>query len=432
MAGSTTKNTAHTWQEEGLNALFAQLTTKAAVRHWQEKALAFFLEDGFPTRKLEDWRYTDLSGLLSTEYALSVPSNTHIDLSNFEIENCDRLVFVNGFMRHDLSEVSDDLLISPIQNLLQTADESLMREFRIELERPWFAGLNSALMNTGCYVKIKPNQRLRRPLHLLHVHAPSDQPTMQNLRYFIDVDRSSEASIIEEHVSLMDQPYFNNVVTQINLNFNAVLHYYKLQRDAMQSHHLATTIVSLGADSQFNSYVFSQGSDLSREDFYLRYYERGACAKLFGFTQAQKMQQVIQHVRIDHLKGQCTTQQQYRSIAKDKSKAVFDGKIVIHPGAGKSSAHQSSHNLLLSDTAEIDARPNLEIYMDDVVASHGATIGQLDEEALFYLQSRGIPREQAYAVLIASFSNEIFEHISNDSIRHYLKAAVQKELLHVD
>lgn len=424
MVGSMETNVAQTWHKDSLRAVSKLTPFQGASSHWQDKALACFLEEGFPSRHVEEWKYTDLKPILAQNFVPAAQYESNVDISEFIIPGIERLVFVDGWISPELSSFQSDtsmISILPIFELLSHADETLLREFRIELDRPYFACLNSALMRQGCYIKIKPSQTLQAPLHILHVHTQRDQTVMSHPRYFIDVDKNAEAVIFEEHVSLANQCYLTNVVTQINLNFDARLKYYKLQREAMSAHHLATTIVSQSADSDFQYHVFSKGASVSREDLYLRHYERGAHAKLFGFARANGNQKMTQHTRVDHLRGGCTTDQRYKGIADGQSRVAFDGKMVVHPGSQKSAILQTSNNLLLSNKAEIDAKPNLEIYADDIQASHGATVGQLDEEMLFYLRSRGISESQARKMLISGFASSLFDDISENVITKHIR-----------
>jgi len=416
---------ATTWQESGLRSLASSSLFTGATLHWQEKAMTFFIEEGFPSRKIESWRYTSLTSLLQKDFILSKQKPT-CDLSDYVIKNSNRLVIINGVVDFKLSTLDEDLEVLPLELLLQTADETLLRELKLDLESQYFAVLNSALMSQGAYIKIKPNQTFSKPLHILHVHKDTGESTLQNLRFYVDVDRNAEIEILEEHVGVDDCIYFNNIVTQINLNFDARLKYNKLQRESRQAFHIATTVASLSADSQLNYHTFSQGAELSRDDLFVRHYERGSHAKLVGLFQCGGEQHISHHTRVDHFKGGSATNQVYRGMAGDRSRGVFDGRIVVHPGAVKSSTHQTNHNLLLSDHAEIDSKPNLEIYVDDISASHGATVGQLNENALFYLQSRGIHKAFARQMLISAFAEAIFDEVHVSDTIEYIYNVMKK------
>lgn len=416
------------WHGDHLRELAAQKTFEGATQHWQDKALSCFIEDGLPTRKVEAWRYTDLSEFVTKNFTWPSAVEAPVDISAFTVADSYRLVLVDGCFQQELSSLPDDIIILPIDEMLATADESLLREFRIDLDKPYFACLNSAMMREGCYIKLMANSVASKPIHILHVSTAKANQSIRNLRFFIDVDKNAEATILEEHVAVGSNSYFNNVVTQLNLNFDSRLKYYKYQRDSRAAYHFATTLIALSAHSQCHYYTVSDGSKLNREEVLLRHYERDSYANLVGFYNAKSDSHTIHHTRVDHFKGHCATDQFYKGMARDQARAVFDGKMVVHPGASKSSVHQSNHNLLLSNKAEIDAKPNLEIYTDDVSASHGATVGQLDEKALFYLQSRGIDESVARDILMAGFIRSIFDEMPDNTVTAYIENAFLGEL----
>lgn len=424
MDGSMNHKYAATWESQGLREFASQTPFKGATQHWQDKALSFFIEEGYPGRHVEAWRYTDLTSLLAQSFSsthATPPNVSAIDLSNYKVEDSYRLVFIDGAYCLEQSTVPESVSVLAIAELLAMEDETILREFRIELDPPYFACLNSALMRQGCYIKIKPNSILDKPLHILHVATHALPSAMYHPRFFIDADKNSEITLLEEHVGPGQSIYFNNVVTQINLNFDSRVTYFKFQRESEQAYHFATTIASLSAHSQLHYYMIADGALLNRDEVFIRHYERGSQANLVGFYNAKAQRQTFQHARVDHFKRQCSTYQSYKGMARDESKAVFDSKMVVHPGANQCSVHQSNHNLLLSKDAEIDTKPNLEVYTDDITASHGATVGQLDEMALFYLQSRGIDAQQARHMLMSGFVNSIFEEMPNNTVTAYLR-----------
>lgn len=419
---------ASTWQPSGLRELASQTPFSGATQHWQDKAMSFFIDDGYPGRHVEAWRYTDLNAVLAQSFDTAVVATSAVDLSAYQVPESYRLVFIDGVFDVKQSTMPDTVSILSVAELLAMSDETILREFRVELDTPYFACLNSALMRQGCYIKIKPNITLDKPLHILHVATEAVTSRLYNPRFLIDADKNSEMTVLEEHVSLGDVAYFNNVVTQLNLNFDSRVNYFKYQRESEQAYHFATTIASLSAHSQLNYHVISDGALLNREELFIRHYERGSRAKLVGFYNAKHKRQTFHHARVDHFKSQCETVQSYKGMARDTSKAVFDGKMVVHPGANQCSVHQSNHNLLLSNQAEIDTKPNLEIYTDDISASHGATVGQLDEDALFYLLSRGIEEQQARDILMAGFVSSIFEEMPTQAVTAYLRSEFLGEL----
>lgn len=421
MGGLMSNHLASNWQPDGLRELAQKTPFKGAAQHWQDKALSFFIDDGYPTRKTEAWKYTDLTTLLMQSFNHTTVEKKAADISAYQLADSYRLVFIDGTYHAPQSVLPEQVTVLPVAELLAMSDETILREFRIELDKPYFACLNSALMREGCYIKLKPNTVLDKPLHILHVATSASSQAMHHVRLLVDADRNSEATILEEHVGLDDVVYFNNVVTQLNLNFDARINYSKFQRDSEQAYHLATTIASLSAHSHLHYHVVADGAKLNREEVFVRHYEHESEARLVGFYNASKQRHTAHYSRIDHFKSQCSSQQIFKGMASEQGQGVFDGKMVVHPGANQCRVHQSNHNLLLSNEAEIDTKPNLEIYTDDISASHGATVGQLDDEALFYLQSRGISAEQARDMLMAGFVDSLFDEMPANDVTAYMR-----------
>lgn len=423
MGGLMKDKFATSWTESGLRALAAQHVCSDTTRHWQDKALSCFIDNGYPTHHVENWRYMSLHDVLSENFSYPQPGAlTQETLAPYRIAHTQQLVFIDGYLSLELSDLDSSLVILPLNELLQTADDSLLREFKIELEQPFFAGLNSALMREGCYIKVAANKAVLRPLHILHVSTAAASKTQRHPRILLDVDRNAEVTVFEEFVSMGGEHYVMNAVTQLHLNFDARAHYYKLQREADTATHLATTMGILSADSTLNYHVFSLGAKLSREEVQCRHFEPGSAAALTGLFMPTQQQQMAHNTRVDHFRGHTTTTQHYRGVAADQAQGVFDGQVVIHPGASQSSIQQQNHNLILSDQAEIDTKPNLEIYVDDVVASHGATIGQLDQQALFYMRSRGLDEVSARRLLIQSFTNSLLETLPKNDVTTYIRS----------
>lgn len=339
-------------------------------------------------------KYLDARELLAQDFFIELPED-NVDLSAYLIPNTYCLVIINGHVNLSLSSLPENL-------------------FKIN--------------SNGGSFQIGANQKVNQPVHVINVHKNMNRPSWQELSFFIDLDNQSELTLLEEYVSLDGGVYLNSITTEITLGKQAILHYYKLQRDSLQSYHLAKTMVSQQANSSFHYVMVSNGAKLNRDDLFVEHRELGSFAELNGLFRACSDQQVMQHTRADHFGVGCTTRQHYRGLASDQARGIFDGQMIVHPGAMKSSVHQANHNLLLSNSAEIDTQPVLEIYVDEVSASHGATIGQLDEEALFYCQSRGISMEEAKRLLVFGFINALFDDIASNAISDYVKRAVIGDL----
>lgn len=423
---------ANSWTEAGLRTVAAQHDCSEVTQHWQDKALSCFIDNGYPTRKAESWRYLSLQDVLQTQFNFSVAATmSSDDIAAFRILHTQQLVFVDGHLNLSLSDLDSSLVILPLNELLKTADDSILREFKVELEAPYFAGLNSALMREGCYIKVAPNKKIERPLHILHVSTAASQSSIKHPRVLLDVDKNAEVTLLEEFAAIGGTQYMTNTVTQLHLNFDARVSYYKLQRESDDAIHLATTIGVLSADASLDYHVFSLGAALSREEVHCRHFEPGSSASLTGLFMPSASQQMAHNTRVDHFRGHTNTAQHYRGIASGAARGIFDGQVVIHPGANQSAVQQQNHNLIISERAEIDTKPNLEIYVDDVTASHGATIGQLDDEAFFYLRSRGIDEVTARQILVHSFAETLLEALPDNVISAYIRRVVE-EVRHHD
>lgn len=340
-------------------------------------------------------KYLNASELLTQDFCVEPPVD-NLDLSALLILNTYCLVIINGHVNLSLSVLPEDLFH-------MTADGK-------------------------CSLGVVPHQKINQPLHILNIHKNTDRSSLQEVTCFIHLDSHAELTVFEEHVSVDGGAYLNHIAIEIILAKNAHLNYYKLQRDSLHAYHLATTTVSQQADSVLHYFLMSNGAKINRDDLLIAHREPGSFAELSGVFRACGEQQMMQHTRADHFSDGCTTRQHYRGLASDHAKCIFEGQMIVHAGAIKSSVHQSNHNLLLSNTAEIDSQPTLEIYGDDVSASHGATVGQLDVDALFYCQSRGVSLEEAKKLLVAGFVNALFDDISSSVISDYMKKIMCEDL----
>ena len=338
--------------------------------------------------------YLNARELLAQDFFIE-PCSDELNIGRFMIPNTYRLVIVNGRVHMSLTTCPQDLL---------------------------------TITDEGFFLEVASKKVIEQPVHIINLHQKSARPALQEVTFFINLDDHAKITILEEHVSVDEGCYLNAIVTDIQLASSACLTYYKLQRDSLQGYHLATTTVTQQADSALHYFVVSHGAKINCDDLRVMHREQGSFAELNGLFYVRGNSQVIQHTRADHFGQRCTTQQQYRGVAADQARGVFDGQMIVHSQAFKSSVHQSNHNLLLSNDAEIDTKPTLEIYVDDVSASHGATVGQLDSDALFYCQSRGVSLDDAKRLLVAGFVNTLFDDITPNPISKYVKQVVNEGL----
>ena len=403
--------------------------------HWVESlrrnAISRFTELGFPTPRDEDWKYTKLSAIEGRAFRAADPhpAPNHTDIERFCLPASEfhRLVFVDGHYAADLSDLHDlggDVEVGSMAAALAQGPESL--EFHLaryaDVDRHPFAALNTAFMGDGAFIHLKRRAVLARPLHLLFVSSASQPDCIMHPRVLIVGEVASRACVVESFVSLRDGVYFNNPITEIMLKPGACVEHYKIQRESAQAYHVSTIHVEQEHDTQFTSHAVSLGARLSRTDINARLRSEGATCQLNGLFLASGHQHVDFHTAVDHISPAGTSDEYYKGILDGRARGVFNGRVYVHPDAQQTDAHQKSFNLLLSNHAEIDTKPQLEIYADDVKCSHGATVGQLDERMLFYLRSRGIDEAQARALLIFGFAADVLDRIQLPALRQQLVA----------
>ncbi len=426
-----TETIATIWDAKPLQQLMnAGQFNDEALKVWREQALQDFLAQGFPTRKNEAWKYTPLQSLQAQTFAYQANSAADVDLANYQLENTNTLVFINGHYQQQLSvlnAVPDGVVIS---NALSANHQSTYAEYfkSNSSQLTAFAQLNAALLTDGLFLFVPAGVVIEQPIHLLYVNTKNDMAYMQHPRHTIVVQANSQVTVFEEYVGLDQATYFNNVVTNIHAAAGACVNYYKCQRESKAAYHIANTWVHQQQDSQVNTYHFAIGAKLAREDLHFDFAASGCDANLIGFYHGGPQQHTDYHTRIDHQHPHCQSQQDYRGIVHANAHSVFNGKVVVHPHAQQTKALQSNKNLLLAPSAEVDTKPELEIYADDVQCSHGATVGQLDETALFYLQSRGINKNQAIELLTYAFVNELLQALPHKAIATRIQHLVTEHI----
>ena len=399
----------------------------------QEKQLQDFLDRGLPTRREERWKYTDVSTLSFPRRRESIPASHENNNSErlFAIDSRLRgndsinIVFIDGLFSSgysNLKNLPSEVTACSIHEALPRLQSYLSKE--LDVQRYPFAVLNTAHLNDGLFLHIPKNCVLKTPIHCLYLSTENNFSS--HLRNIVVADANSQCVLIEEYTA-QAQEYFTNTVTQIFLNENAQLHYYKIQDESMAANHIANIIVEQKKDSRLKSFSLAKGALLAREDFHVKLQEPGAFCSLLGlYHLTENKQHMDNHLYVDHLSENGTSSMLYKGILDKKSHAVFNGKVYVEKGAQKTNAYQANHNLLLSNDAQIDTKPELEIYAEDVKCAHGATIGQLDSESLFYLCSRGIEKNAAKKLLTHAFAEEIIGKIEHPNIMQYIQQRVKQ------
>ncbi len=391
-----------------------------------------FREDGFPSPKLESWKFTNLSPLARTTFRSAEATKgrkiTRVDLEPYRLTpDCHLIVFVNGRFRPDLSALDHVPDGTRVVDLVAAGEDDLQAliappAVAVEPRARTLFDLNTACMGGGAVVHLGRGAILD-PVQLLFVALPEAEPAAFHLRNLIRAEAGSSATVLESYVCLGEGTYWTNAVTQIDVAPNAVLRHYKLQAEGSAAFHVAETSVRLDHQAAYRMFAASLGSQLGRNEVDVDLAATEAVARLAGTTLARGAQHLDTTVRIEHSMPRGTSGQEFKNVVDGRAHAVFQGRVRVAPDAQKSDAQQISRSLLLSKTAAADTKPELEILADDVKCSHGATIGDLDEEAFFYLRTRGVGEAEARSVLIDAFIGELIEHITVDSARTYFRRA---------
>lgn len=386
-------------------------------------------KQAFPTKRDEEWRFTDISTLTHLPYLPSRPE-THLQLQDInhlflpEAKNC--LVFVDGYFQQQLSTLkhSDELIIGNLPDF--SASHSSILESHLgqhaAFDHNIFTALNTAFLRDGALMVVPKNTAITEPIHVLFIATQSEATSYP--RCLLIGEPGSNFTLIEEYVALEQSAYITNSVTEIALAANAHVNHIRIQRESKQAFHLANCSVALEHASRYQSTSISLGSQISRYNLDIRLTEEAAECSVDGLALISSRQLADTHTCIDHVKPNGTSHQQHKCIVDGAAHAVFNGKIIVRPHAQRTNSSQSSRNLLLSKTAHVDTKPQLEIFADDVKCAHGATVGQLDPEEIFYLKSRGLSEVAARNLLTYAFGAEIISRISVPSLRHQLEQTV--------
>lgn len=385
-----------------------------------------------PTRKTEAWKYTPLRALERGEYLRppTQPSTEGLDecIGIAGLDAC-RLVFVNGVFAPDLSDAADVPGMQLVRFSDATPDETQLLKAHlgtlINRDQHLFAALNDSWMADGVFVRIDDNADVQRPLHVVWLTRPDDAGFSVSQRLFVAAGKQSRATVIEHFVSTDEtQNVFTNGVTELAVGDGAHLNHYRLHLEERHALHIGGVHARLQANAVLNTFYLALGGALKRIDAVVEHVGSGAHCEMNGIYLPRHDDIVDFHTTIEHAVPQCTTNETFRGIVGDKARAVFNGRIHIHPDAQKTNAQLSNKNLLTSPNAEVDTKPELEIYADDVQCAHGATVSQLEEESLFYFLSRGIGREEAGVMLNFGFINELVDRIKLQPIHDHARAQI--------
>ncbi len=402
----------------------------------REQGIDHFSEVGFPTVRDEAWKYTNISPIEKHDFQLTDNEDIFLvkeDINEFRFNqlNTNELVFVNGKFASHLSQFdqNDGAVLENMSDwLVNKADQDLS----IKTNDNVFASLNNAFMTDGAVLHIEKNISLEKPIHLIFISTQTDEKIMSYPRIDIRLDANAEATVIESYVCLTDEDTsvknLTNTLTNIVAGPNSQLEHYRIQQESLAAYHIGNILIDQQKDSRVTSHSISLGASIARVDIKVKLSEAGSENILNGLFMGKGRQHTDHHILVDHLNPHTRSEEYFKGIMDDGSRGVFNGKVIVHKDAQKIEAIQSNKNLLLSPSAEVDTKPELEIYADDVKCAHGATIGRLNDAELFYLQSRGISAEKATALLTYAFADDVISRMNIAPVREYLEQKIVGQL----
>jgi Fe-S cluster assembly protein SufD len=411
------------------------------LQELRQQALASFVSLGFPGPKDEGWKYTRVRALAETAFTPIIAPPVPVSLNDcqryfFADMPCSRLVFVDGRFVPGLSEIEalpQGTVVGSLASTFERQEENLcgvLARYADHENQPFIA-LNTAFIADGAYIYLPDRIVLTKPVHLLFITSGRSEAVVTHPRNLMVLAPGSDLTVIEHYAGLNESVYFTNAVTEIVMGRGAKVEHIKLQEETAKSFHIATVQVQQGQDAQFLSRNLALGGRLVRNDINSVLAGEGAECTLEGLYALKGKSHVDNHTRIDHKQPYTNSQEYYKGILGDKSRAVFNGKVIVHPDAQKVDAQQANRNLLLSEGAEVDTKPELEIYADDVKCAHGAAVGQLDKDQVFYLRSRGMDERAARQLLTYAFAEEMIRRIDlipvRDRIEHRLSTQFFEE-----
>ena len=414
-----------------------RIDVTAELHDIRTSAIKNFENKGFPTKKEEAWKYTSLNSVLKNDFSVFPKRENAIefkDVKKFFLHEIDtyKLVFVDGkfssFMSSTTHEGIDVCLLSSVLtkpkykmildtyfNQIASKDESL-------------TSLNTAFAQEGAFINIPKSKVADKPIEIIHFSTGNESALMVQPRNLIIVGENAHVQIIERHQSLNSNPVLTNSVTEIFAQKRAIVDYYKIQNDEQTANLIDNTYISQKQESRVAVHTFSFGGNITRNNLNFYHFGERIDSTLKGITIIGDKQHVDHYTLVNHATPNCESHQNYKTILGGSSTGVFNGKIFVEKEAQKTDAFQQNNNILLSDKATINAKPQLEIFADDVKCSHGCTIGQLDERAMFYMQQRGIPQKEAKALLLYAFSNEVIESIKIPELKQRITKIIAMKL----
>lgn len=418
------------------NAFLEANQTNPIVDGLRKEAIEIFNNEGFPKRKDEEWKYTNVAPLVKVDYTLNAEEAT-VDaetINGLFVNNLDsnKVVFVNGKFDAALSSIaSEEVTIKPLSEVLVDASyQEVVEQFygKIALKNEAFVALNNAYATEGFFVQVAKNKIVEKPIEVLYITTGNTQEALLQPRNLVVIGDQAKVQIIEKHVTLNETANLTNALTEVNVGKNADLYLYKFQNDTDHASLIDNTYINQERDSRAHVFTFAFGGKVVRNN--LNFFQNGEnCNSVMdGITMIENKQHVDHHTFVEHNFPNCESHELYKGIYDGKSEGVFNGKIYVHKEAQKLNAFQQNNNVLLSDTASINTKPQLEIFADDVKCSHGCTVGQLAEDSLFYMQQRGIPKKEAKALLLYAFASDALQRVEIEQVQDVVNHMIAAKL----
>ncbi len=386
----------------------------------RSKAFSRFTELGFPTKKWEDWQFTDFSPFKKSHFRLPTLEDLQLALEYNIVPLNDyySIIILNGHFQENLSNVPSGVTI---RTLLDVFMKNEMHDFPKTEENP-FKALNTSLMNCGLAIDVADDMQIDTPIYYQFITSGFEDQIMNHPRLLIRLGKNSSANFIEHYHSKNTTNYWNNCVTISELSENSILNHTRIQEDTC--YHVSNLDYHLHKDAVLNSTIYNQGAELNRGDIRVSFHGKNATANINGLSLLKYNQHMDTRIIIDHMQPHCNSHQLFKYILDDKATGVFNGRVIVREDSQRTNSSQSNKNLLLSKNARMQSNPQLEILANDVRCTHGSSTGQLSEEALYYLRSRGIETTVAQKLMVEGFASEILEKIDDNITAEYLNNKV--------
>ncbi len=422
--------------KEQLEKQFSNFNEDNNFYNLRKQAYNYFLENGFPTRKNEDWKYTNVAFANKLDFNINSGSDK---ISKNEIENLlipnvteNLIVFVNGIFKDEFSIILDKegIIISDIKTAIQKQSELVSKYYGkvIDYSGHSFSALNLAFSDNGVFIQIEKNTEIKNPIHILNIIDSSDSNVFANTKSLVIAEENSKSQIIQSNHSIGENVSFLNTSTEFILEKHAKVYNYLFQNDKKDNYHFNFSQATQKKESLFSDTTISLNGKIVRNDLRTKLNEEYAETYYNGLYLIDGESHVDNHTFVDHIAPNCHSNEFYKGIIDGKAKAVFNGKVMVRQEAQKTDAYQQNRNLVLTDDAAIYTKPELEIYADDVKCSHGATTGKINEDQMFYMMQRGISKEQAKSLLMYTFCAEIISRIDIPEMKEYIEDLVKKRL----